>query len=621
MIFLLFLILTVQILGAFSAFTKINVLLVSVVSLIFLILKNRRFLLKNLRSIFKNPYSLIEKFRLIIHEHWSSLLVIFVITFLSAITPIYETDSIAYHLPIVEQLIKTSSVWQIFHSGFVGPNTFFSANHEAIQAFFQILTGSAFFRFIPNLIGIFIFHSSLKEFSKTFYPKSNLSNFSFFVIIFAIISIPFLFEQIVNPQVDLFILTLFGAATCQILITIKEKSLKNFAKFFLASGILVGTKYNAIPELILLIPLIIIAFYHFRKKLKFALPLSLLTILAGSGWYIRNAILTGNPLFPFSLNLGPVSLEGYAPFNAELANTSLLFNLDKGPLTLINYILTHHGFGYNIGYFALLIFPLAIAALIFIYQKNKKTAQKNFLFYSLIYLFLAETFYYISSPYTYTLWNQTIRYSAPVFALFPILFVVFAATANKIRKSLIASLLIFIFVNILGNSFISTHAFAEMFISKTKNLINPAIPSQQIDDHFLAAKSEHYNSYLPILKLLRTENTNSIPSEKISIALVGILDYWIFQKENLNPIYVNIDGCLECEYYDYKGTNNSIRKNPDKGKWEKALGKAEISHLLINKNYNQNHEPFIESIWANNDKKTFEKLFENENYEFYKINN
>lgn len=49
---------------------------------------------------------------------------ILVVGFVYRVSPLAEIDSIGYHLPIMYNLISTHGVWDVFHAGFVGPNTF-----------------------------------------------------------------------------------------------------------------------------------------------------------------------------------------------------------------------------------------------------------------------------------------------------------------------------------------------------------------------------------------------------------------------------------------------------------------------------------------------------------------
>ena len=69
--------------------------------------------------------------------------------------------------------------------------------------------------------------------------------------------------------------------------------------------------------------------------------------------------------------------------------------------------------------------------------------------------------------------------------------------------------------------------------------------------------------------------------ESSKIALSGVLSYWLFEKEGYEPVYVNIDGCVECKYFDYRNEEKSVRAHPDEEKWKAALKEMGVKYLLV----------------------------------------
>ena len=72
----------------------------------------------------------------------------------------------------------------------------------------------------------------------------------------------------------------------------------------MALGGLAGTKYIALVSILFLIPVFAFVFLRPFPKLKNLLAWIFLFFLAGGFWYLRNAYLTGNPVFPLQVQLG-----------------------------------------------------------------------------------------------------------------------------------------------------------------------------------------------------------------------------------------------------------------------------------------------------------------------------
>jgi len=73
-----------------------------------------------------------------------------------------------------------------------------------------------------------------------------------------------------------------------------------------AAGLLAGTKYTGAPLVLALLPLFVIAAFRVRGRLvRFAWIFGSLAAVAGGGlWYLRNWLLSGNPVFPLQVSLG-----------------------------------------------------------------------------------------------------------------------------------------------------------------------------------------------------------------------------------------------------------------------------------------------------------------------------
>jgi len=564
-------IIATQLLGAFGLFNRFTVTLVAIGMLAFFLWKNQKIKIPR-ASIFT---------QLIIP------IVFLALIFLTQVTPIYETDSVAYHLPIITQLAETGSIWDVYHAAFVGPNTYFPANQQSIQAFFYVLTGSYAFTALPTLLSILLFIFAFKT------PQASF-RLSTLLAVLLVTSVPFLFEQIVNVQVDLFSLCLFGSMVCFLYNAHKSKDEKELTKFFLTAGIFLGTKYNSLPQFIFLIPLIGICFYKLKLGLKKISTLLFLMILTGSGWYLRNWIIAGNPFFPFEMQLPFITFQGYEPFNGQMAGTTILDAFkNQGLIATLKTIKANTLFTYNLGSSIYVLAGMGITSVILVFSSSfKKDPRSNLLpLLAFVYLFIGEIFYYLSSPFTFTLWNQTIRYSAPLFALLAVIIVWATLRVPKFKFIIWPLSILIIIHNIFFASFVANPEFL-----KDK-------------DNFIAERNDEYKDLLPTIQTLREQNPRGQ-----NIAVAGILGYWFFEKEGLKPHYINVDGCNECKYPDYAEPGITVRSFPDKQKWLKALQERSINYLLVSK-----ENELLESKWAQEEPQIFEELVESKKHTLYKL--
>lgn len=604
---------------------------------------------------------------------------IFLATFFySQLVPLAEIDSMGYHLPIVTQLLDTGSLWNVFHAAYVGPNTFFPANHEMLQAFVMIFTNSINLNYLITLLGFLLFYQALADLTR----QRKISKSLLFLSILAVAVVPFLFKQLLNFQVDLFLFFLFGSAVAWLFSAfLNDRSgggRQDLAKFFLVLGLVIGTKYNGLPQSVMLIPLILAVFFHYRKSLQTILWMPLLSLLTGGFWYIRNWIVAGNPMYPFQLHAGPIQFEGYKNFNSDLVGTSILNFVQKnGWKPVENTILHHVDFSNLVGLstlgFLLLSGILAgILTIVLIrktiFQKGLTTEQKVLngfglvLILFLIYLFCAEVYYYASSPYTFTLWNQTVRYASSIFALLPLLFalvlyywrwswvVLWPALGSffgyelffknfvfqKDYLTLVAQklgslggqiLLLFAALILLGgvawwlimNSkkkiycYLLVGGFALMMGLYQFQIFTSLPRNIALDDAFLTKKFTEYPELLPFLQILRAQSHVTSPK----IGLVGLITYWLFSKEGYQPLYVNIDGCAKCKYYDYHQV--SIRANPDPVLWKKALLDLGVRYLMVKNIHENPNDSMEEATWADSDPSLFQPLFTTDRLKLYQI--
>ncbi len=576
------------------------------------------------------------------------------LVFLNTLTPLNETDSIGYHLPIVSQMLSTGNVWEVFQAGFVGPNTYFPANHEAIQVFLALLTGNYELTFLVTVFAFALCVQALGRIQK----RRGLSA----LLMVSIMSTPFLFMQFLNFQVDLFLFFLFNAALLFLMSAIQKKEHTDLLKFFLIFGLALGTKYNSLLQLVALVPFLFLVIYKFKKDWRKIWWFPLLSFATGAFWFIRNWIVTGNPLYPFGLDLGILHFEGHKRFLQDMDGTSILSAIHSFGVKPVFLEIASNPSFVELG-FASLILPvlgfLAGFTLFYFGSREKKFMPVLFV---LLLTFVVELFLYFNAPYTFTLWNETVRYSTVWFSMSFVLLVSLLGR-SKFFDFFVGLLALSVGVyNFLFSGILSTQALRTLLIDKltdgsavslflpllsvvllllgiwllprlkktaltfsclffiavlvTLNT-SPEVQSQEADDVYLSQTLVGYENLLGSLHELRGQNFE----KGNTIAVAGTTFYYLFEKEGLNPIYVNVDGCAERTYPDYRSLDLSVRSAPNSEAWKALLRTLNARYLLVGfNNAHSANNTLFEKEWADADPSMFTPLYDLNGLSLYQIN-
>ncbi|MDD2752355.1 MAG: hypothetical protein PHN59_04420 [Candidatus Omnitrophica bacterium] len=274
---------------------------------------------------------------------------------------------------------------------------------------------------LPFFIAAFLAVISLSK-------KLNLSKESSFYAAVLFSLIPNYFKQLQIAYIDIMVAALFLIALNYLFLINKENKVRNIVLCSLAIGLAIGTKTTAIPAiLLLLLPLIYlcIAGYSGYKKI-FSLASCFLAILAVGGFsYIKNFILTQNPLYPLNFNIA-----GQTIFKGVIDNQIYRTGIRPGDFNLARFLF-HEGLGGQTIIFVIPALVLACPLLLYINRKKHDLLTA----YLLILPFLIITAFRFLIPLA------NIRY---IYALFAISIIIFfyAAETFKISGKLLRILVI-----------------------------------------------------------------------------------------------------------------------------------------------------------------------------------
>jgi len=252
------------------------------------------FIFFGLKNIFYLKIIFINFFNFIKHNKLFCIIIFLQLFFLligSSIFPLGE-DALSYHLSLPKIFLQE-------HKFVDRPdilNSTYPLNAELIYAIGIALK----LPHISNISNWFIYILLILliyYFSFDVFKERKISIFS--VIIF--ITTPSIFRIVGYCKNDI-ILTFFTLLTCFLFWRILFNDFFLYKILFVLSfSILLGIKYHSLFFLIIF-SIIIFAFFlftNFNKKYLSLFVLIFLSILFSSVWYIKNFVITNNPVFPF----------------------------------------------------------------------------------------------------------------------------------------------------------------------------------------------------------------------------------------------------------------------------------------------------------------------------------
>jgi hypothetical protein len=123
-------------------------------------------------------------------------------------------------------------------------------------------------------------------------------------------------EQAVGADVDVVLSATFASAVYLGLVAVDRNRSVDWALWGVAVGLALGTKYLTLVYLPILLTMTFA--YRLRPRALWALPG---IILFGAGWYVRNWILAGSPIYPSSFGVLGVTLAQGAFTRAAMLST------------------------------------------------------------------------------------------------------------------------------------------------------------------------------------------------------------------------------------------------------------------------------------------------------------
>jgi len=579
------------------------------------------------------------------------LAIILIIELFNAlIQPVWEYDSLTYHLPMIAEWIKTESLWSIFYSAYSGPIAYYPGNGELLSMWYMLPLGNDYLANIQNIILLPIFIITALSLGKKIKLPTSIS--VLFCALFAYS--PIVLKEIGTPHVDLLFALSFLYCIYFFIDYSRTKHPKYIVFFLSALAIFIGTKYLALPFGAIIGTIFFL--YAFRiKTIKYFLLSIIPVLFLGKFFFLRNFFITGNPLFPSAVSLGPLTIfEGYRNMTKDIFSWSLLKNIPS-----LSYVETFEmikRYFFRTGYQTFMILFALIPAIYLLFKKSTRKISGTLIIFLGLFFFM-----YLISPFSYIDFDANIRYSILAllcgYALIAytawkvpgLKIPIFSATTILIGLSLIITFitpdlpheifnlkLISAYPDLATTFFVKILFFILLLLLSIKFFNNKKLVAlaililipcalfsfngqifqtkEKIKYEILTHKyPEFYKNLFAGFDWLEK---NTAPTAKISYTGFN-LHYPLHSTHfNKNIFYTNINTCTNCLYHEFKNSPNGILSNPDKEAWLSNLKSSGINYLIV---FNEGNLLKYEPDWIASTPDKFEKVFSIDTVNIYLI--
>ena len=322
--------------------------------------------------------------------------VILVLTFYDILMPDLGWDALMYHLFIPASWIQNGSIYvpEASPYGNLKYWMYYPSNAELMYAFSLLLTGDDIIVELNQLLHAIFISLTIYAFLRNFGVKRSFAIFSFPIVF----SIPVVFLQSITSYNDLIFSAYLLYSFYILYNAVKEPNKKAYYVLLgISLGLFLGIKYTSPGFTIIILLITLITGRPLSKK--YLLISSLIGILLGGYWYFRNAFLTGNPFYPYSLHLGNVEiLRG--PINPS--RYRWLFEYKVKPLHWILLPLLEQRYAHDYaGFGPLIVYSFPFYCQIIFHVKKLMKIDKYFtLFFLMIPLY--NMLIWIMQPFKFT---------------------------------------------------------------------------------------------------------------------------------------------------------------------------------------------------------------------------
>jgi hypothetical protein len=580
---------------------------------------------------------------------------LFIELFNALLLPVWEYDSVSYHLPMVRDWLASGSLRDVYFSVYAGPVAYYPGTGELLTLWPIVLTGTDLFANTQNIFLLPLLFTVCLHLAR----RMGMRDRSAYLLPVLFCASPLLLKEIGTPHVDL--LYALGFAYC--LLAAWEFAVsgnrKQIVMAGLALGLFVGSKYLAVPVgglyAIVFTVLLGRSIYKNHSIPTLHIFLGILGFfLIGGLWYVRNIMLTGNPIFPSSISIGPWTIaEGYGSFTHQAFSDTIYAQLPA--LTMYDMLDMAGQFVLRSGFQTVVMIIAYVLLLIGWIKSSRKIRWNNPAFFLCSYLALAFPFLlalYIVTPNSYVHFDANIRYA--LLALFhgALLIAYCAHTFPQLRMLIwtltvvsIAASTIHAFITpdlphelgtlryigkfpatfgiyaikavvviafIKGLFLLRTHRYrmpllcAALVVSPALLILgNDSVLRIRADNQYMFLEAK-YPDLAPLIHGFAWLE-EYVPMEQ-SVAFSGFHFQSPLYRQDLrrDARYVSVNDCRDCNYADFRSEPEGVFARADKNIWLENLKASGVSHIML---FDELGYMEHENIWVNESPERFEQTF------------
>ncbi len=300
----------------------------------------------------------------------------------------YEGDSLNYHIPIANAFLNGSVKNPEFIKDAV---PFLKYSPGANEGILSVLIALNIPMNIFNVFGVVSLFFVCVFTGRRFLLEKDMSVIFAGSIVMLHTMTRWINTQVIDIWLGVWFVLILG------LLQKPEKSLRFFAILGFASGMLIGSKYTG-P-----IFLLILGIFYFRKifsviSLKGIIAALIPFTLLGLSWYLRNYLVSGNPLYPQGFLF--FKDGGYGILQINVWRVTLQYS--NGIVNFINAIISEYG-----------LWSVSILTpLLLLFKKVRESNARSLILIGTLCLFL---FFFLPSDRHYNIAVSVFRYSYPAF--------------------------------------------------------------------------------------------------------------------------------------------------------------------------------------------------------------
>ena len=238
-----------------------------------------------------------------------------------------EVDSLTYHIPIAESISRGDFTNLSYIKQGLG---YYPAVGETMLSLFVKFN-------IPlnlfNVLGLVLLFFCCRFTARTF----GLSKMASLVFAATFSLLPTVLRLILTQTIDIWLAVFF---LCSLSLLQKPKrSISYFLKIGFSLGLLVGVKYSGILLMLALLVVYsrkVLSMFTVRRFVAFFVPFFIL----GLSWYVRNWIITGNPIYPVAF----LGWQAHPDFHATDWTSVKVFLEPGGAWLMIQAVISEYLF-------------------------------------------------------------------------------------------------------------------------------------------------------------------------------------------------------------------------------------------------------------------------------------